>query len=100
MRIYRRSPLYPRWGPILARCLARLRPLDGRGLVVKDIGGVRFELDLSEVIDASLYYSQTFEEGAEAVIAELVKPGMMAVDVGANIGYHTFRMARLVGSNG
>jgi FkbM family methyltransferase len=98
MRVYRKSPFYPRLGRTLAKVLARLpsRP----GPVVRDIGGVKFELDLREVIDSSLYYAGTFEEKAEAVITSCLAPGMVAIDVGANFGYHTFRMAKAVGPAG
>ena len=68
--------------------------------VIRDIDGINFELDLREVIDSSLYYSGTFEAQAERTIVAALKPGMTAIDVGANIGYHTFRMARAVGDAG
>jgi FkbM family methyltransferase len=64
------------------------------------VNGIKFELDLREVIDASLYYSGTFEEDSEKAIASLVGPGMTVLDIGANIGYHTFALARLVGPQG
>ena len=98
MRIYRASPLYPRAGKILAWLLARLtRP---RGSTLGVIDGVKFELDLCEVIDASLYYSGSFEPQAEKLMAAVVRPGMTVLDIGANIGYHTFRLAKLVGPLG
>jgi FkbM family methyltransferase len=98
MRLYRRSPLYPQAGRALAGVLARMpgRP----STAVKTIGGVTFELDLSDAIGASLYYSGTFEEKTERLIESCLKPGMVAVDVGANFGYHTFRLAQGVGPTG
>lgn len=68
--------------------------------VIREIDGVRFELDLREMIDASLFYSGTYEIEAERTITAALKPGMTAIDIGANIGYHTFRMARAVGKSG
>jgi FkbM family methyltransferase len=98
MRMYRASPFYPRCGKALARMLALVsRP---SGSVLTEINGVQFDLDLREVIDASLYYSGTFESDAEKVIASVVRPAMVAVDIGANIGYHTFGLAKLVGPDG
>jgi FkbM family methyltransferase len=100
MILYRRSPLYPRWGRTLARCLALVNRRKSVRPVLREIDGIRFELDLNRVIDASLYYSGTFEAPAELAIARILKAGMVALDIGANIGYHTFRMARLVGAAG
>jgi FkbM family methyltransferase len=98
MRVYRRSPLHPRLGRTLGRLLAMFPSSPGPVLGVFD--GVTFELDLREVIDSSLYYSGTFEADAERAITSLLQPGMLAIDVGANIGYHTFRMAKAVGESG
>jgi FkbM family methyltransferase len=98
MRVYRASPFYPWCGKALALLLAFvMRP---KGSVVTEVDGVKFDLDLREVIDSSLYYSGTFEPLAEKMIASIVRPGMMTIDVGANIGYHTFRLAKLVGPQG
>lgn len=44
-------------------------------------------------------YGQYSEEEAEA-FARLLKPGMTAVDVGANIGYFTVVMSKLLGPSG
>jgi hypothetical protein len=96
MRIYRASPLYPQYGPMLAKLLASVMRDKSTG-IIREIDGVRFELDLREMIDASLFYSGTWEAEAERTITGALKPGMIAFDIGANIGYHTFRMAKAVG---
>jgi len=100
MRAYRASPFYPRLGKSLAKVLALTTRWRGNKPVVHTVNGITFELDLSEVIDASLYYSDTFEASAEQAIANCIKPGMTAIDVGANIGYHTFALAKLAGPAG
>jgi FkbM family methyltransferase len=100
MRTYRKSPLHPRLGKPLALLLSLVTRLRSKKQVIREIDGVTFELNLEEVIDSSLYYSGTFEAEAEAVLETLVQPGMVAVDIGANFGYHTFRMARSAGANG
>jgi FkbM family methyltransferase len=99
MRAYRASPFYPQCGPMLAKVLATVMRDRATG-IIHDIDGVRFELDLRELIDASLFYSGTFEVEAERTITEALKPGMIAFDIGANMGYHTFRMAKAVGTSG
>jgi FkbM family methyltransferase len=98
MRLYRASPFYPWCGKALAHILSAVtRP---SGSTLAEVNGVKFDLDLREMIDASLYYSGGFEPDAEKVIAAVVSPGMVALDIGANIGCHTFRMAKLVGPQG
>jgi FkbM family methyltransferase len=100
MRVYRASPLYPRLGRTLGKLLGLVTRTMGAKKIVKQIDGVWFELDLGEVIDASLFFSGTFEAHAERTITGALKPGMTAIDIGANFGYHTFRMAKAVGSEG
>lgn len=99
MRVYRASPLHPRLGRVLALCLARVNGGRQRS-VRKNVGGIEFELDLGEVIDASLYYSGSFEADAERSIAASLEAGCVAIDIGANFGYHSFAMARRCGPAG
>jgi len=40
------------------------------------------------------------ERGERRLMARIVRPGMVAVDVGANVGVHTLRLARAVGAAG
>jgi hypothetical protein len=86
MRLYRKSPFYPRLGKRLARVLSFLTRLGGNKPVVRSIDGVNFELNMQEVIDASLYFSGTFEADAEKTIESLVEPGTVSIDIGANFG--------------
>ena len=46
------------------------------------------------------YWLGTYEPELEAALGELVEPGMVAYDVGANIGYVTLLLARAVGETG
>lgn len=41
-----------------------------------------------------------FSEGETALFAQMLKPGMTVLDIGANIGAHTVPMARMVGAAG
>lgn len=100
MKAYRRSPLHPGMGPQLAKLMAVVIRQRRSEPFLHEVDGVTFEVDLGEVIDASLYYSDTFEEKAEAVITDMLRPGMVAIDVGANFGYHTFRMSKGVDPGG
>jgi len=46
------------------------------------------------------YWLGTYEPELEAALHELVRPGMVVYDVGANIGYITLLLARAVGEAG
>jgi len=101
--LYRVSPLYPSWGPRLARVLARRRHSSVGApapVVLRKVQGFEMALDLGEVIDSQLYYTGTFEAPTLEVIRKLVRAGDTAVDVGANIGWITLNLARQVGPTG
>jgi FkbM family methyltransferase len=100
MRFYRGSPFHPRFGRTLALILGVFHRFRSEDVVLCEVGGIRFELDLTEVIDSSLYYEGTFERAAEQVMSRFIRPGMVVLDAGANIGYHTLGMARLVEPGG
>jgi FkbM family methyltransferase len=71
-----------------------------RGRIVQaDVDGARFELDLGETIDLTLYLNQ-FERDVVEAIEQICRPGMTAIDIGANVGAHALRLARLVGKTG
>jgi FkbM family methyltransferase len=98
MWLYRASPFCPSYGPLFARILYRLtRP---RPSVLINVNGVHFDLDLREVIDASLYYMGSFAPEAEKHFPRYVSRGSVVLDVGANIGCYTFTFAKLVGPTG
>ncbi len=61
------------------------------------LAGRRLSLNLHEEKD---YWLGTYEPDLQRAITELVKPGMVAFDVGANIGYITLLLAQAVGAAG
>ncbi|MFC1878955.1 FkbM family methyltransferase [Chloroflexota bacterium] len=61
------------------------------------LAGGRLMLDLQREKD---YWLGTYEPELQAAIAEFVQPGMIAYDVGANIGYISLLLARQVGERG
>jgi FkbM family methyltransferase len=78
----------------------------GRKLVGKrdsatvERNGIRYQLDLNEGIDFSIYLLGAFEPGTQKTLQKLVKPGDTVFDIGANIGAHTLGIAKSVGSSG
>lgn len=62
--------------------------------------GIVYRLDLRQLIDDKIYYDGCFEGYAVDVFSQVVKAGMTVLDIGANIGAHTFNLAQLVGEDG
>ena len=64
------------------------------------VDGVNFRLDLNELIDYSIYLNGYFEKNTHNAIKKIVKQGMFVIDIGANIGAHSFNLAKYVGNKG
>lgn len=61
---------------------------------------IHWELDLREGIDFSIWLLGAFEPETVRCYERILKPGNVVLDIGANIGAHTFLMARAVGPTG
>jgi len=61
------------------------------------LAGMSLQLDLQSEKD---YWLGTYEPDLQVGIGDLVKPGMVAYDVGANIGYISLLLAQAVGKIG
>ncbi|MBA4380146.1 MAG: hypothetical protein C0393_05635 [Anaerolinea sp.] len=66
-------------------------------IVAGDLAGFTLLLDLQTEKD---YWLGTYEPDLQTALRELTKPGMVAYDVGANIGYVTLLLARAVAETG
>jgi FkbM family methyltransferase len=64
-----------------------------------NIHGTTLDLDLGEMIDVAVYLEQ-YEPDVHAALHRYCKPGMTVLDIGANMGTHTFTMAKLVTPGG
>jgi FkbM family methyltransferase len=62
--------------------------------------GLRYDLDLSQAIDLTIFVLGRFEPSTAAAFRRHVKPGVTVLDIGANIGAQTLQLARLVGPCG
>jgi FkbM family methyltransferase len=67
--------------------------------VCASIDGINYKLDLGEVIDVGIYLNK-YEPDVTAAIERLCRPGFTVLDIGANVGSHTLRLARNVGESG
>jgi FkbM family methyltransferase len=62
-----------------------------------ELVGMHMRLDLQAEKD---YWLGTYEADLQEALKELVEPGMVAYDVGANIGFTTLLLAKRVGEDG
>ena len=62
--------------------------------------GIKWDLDLREGIDFSIYLLRAFERSTRNTLRTLARPGATVLDIGANIGAHTLGLARSVGPTG
>jgi FkbM family methyltransferase len=86
---------------LLYRTISTARHAIGRSdKVITTKDGITYELDLAEGIDLAIYLFGGFEPATRAALAKCVKPGMIVLDIGANIGAHTLNLAKFVGANG
>jgi len=67
---------------------------------VKTLPDFKMRLLTSHSIDFKILCGVGHEPETIAAIKRLVKPGMFAVDVGANIGWQTLHLASIVGAQG
>lgn len=80
-------------------CFSKLQLLFYDKTVVKKINGIKYELDLSEMIDSAIYFHGYYERNTSRVLRQYIKPDMTIFEVGANIGAHTFEIAKMLDSN-
>jgi FkbM family methyltransferase len=103
------SPLAPLLGHLPVRGPARLLhrsytsgtiPLPRGEQVLTTAHGDRFRVSLASFLEWQLWAFGSFESYVAEVLRYLIRPGDRCVDVGANVGLHTVRMAKLAGPGG
>lgn len=63
-------------------------------------GGLQWELDLCQGIDFSIFLLGSFEPETVASYSSQIAKGNTVLDIGANIGAHSLKLAELVGEAG
>ncbi len=92
--------LYYQHGTRLSAPLARIFFADQQRVVAVQGGILKgLVLDLNPRAERGLY-SGVYEQAFADCLPNLVQPGMTVFNIGANIGYFTLALARLVGPNG
>ncbi len=67
---------------------------------VRTVQGFRFTCDLDDWIGQYVFVTGDYEEPTALLMSQLVMPGDTVVDVGANVGFFTLLLSRLVGPAG
>jgi FkbM family methyltransferase len=75
------------------------RPQESVTRVTTAVGDT-FDADLSSRLEWQLWAFGSYEKHLAELFGYLVRSGDRCVDVGANVGVHTVRLARLVGTDG
>ncbi len=68
--------------------------------VVTTVEGMKFLAEPTSLIGWYALFFGEYEPDAQKVMASLLKPGQTALDVGANVGWHTLLLAHRVGPTG
>ena len=72
--------------------------LKNSGVFLRD--GIFWDLDLSQGIDFSIFLFGAFEPETVASYSSQITKGNTVLDIGANIGAHSLKLAELVGADG
>ena len=82
-------------GKLLISEYVRLPPENGE-YVCK---GIKFDIDFSDGIQRAIYFN-TYERREIEFLEGYVRQGWKCVDLGANVGFYTLNLAKLVGPRG
>jgi FkbM family methyltransferase len=65
-----------------------------------DYCGAKLFVPEGHFAEKNLLEGAVIEGHVARIFSELIRPGHVVIDIGANIGFHSFRIAQLVGPNG
>lgn len=69
------------------------------GIVQLD-DGLKFHVNTASTIERSIFFVGDFHRALTSVLRQRVRPGDFCLDVGANVGFYTLKMAHWVGPTG
>lgn len=85
----------------VVRCLCQSAYLGGDSALCRALGRYKIFVDTQDVgLSSHIMLDGYWEMWVTEAIAQLVHPGMVVADIGANLGYFTLLMAELVGPSG
>jgi len=68
--------------------------------VVQLDDGLRFQVNTASTIERSIFFVGDFHRVLTSVLRRHVKPGAFCLDVGANVGFYTLKLAHWTGPTG
>jgi FkbM family methyltransferase len=71
-----------------------------QNLIARTKFGARFDGALPDLIHANLYFFGVWEPSITAYLKDVLRPGDIVIDIGANVGAHALLAAHLVGRSG
>jgi FkbM family methyltransferase len=71
------------------------RPIES---VVRLQGGQRLRIDTASFMEWIVFFKGDYEPSFRRILEDNLRPGQVAIDVGANVGIHTLTMSRAVGT--
>jgi FkbM family methyltransferase len=95
-----RTPFSRGRGFLIRNVLEPLLPPPPASFTTAIPGGAVVRLQYREVLGRATFIRESFEAAELKVVCSLLREGDFVVDVGANIGYYTVAMAKIVGSSG
>lgn len=85
----------------IGHSIARFYRRRPRSSVVVDVLDFRMRLDPMEYVEGDLLFvPQIYDRGELARLREMLRPGSVFLDVGANVGFYSLFASRLVGDSG
>jgi FkbM family methyltransferase len=69
-------------------------------MVLTEVHGIQFYLDSKSTYTPRLVMTGLFDKGTTKLFRNLIKEGMVVLDIGANIGYYSLVSAQLAGESG
>jgi FkbM family methyltransferase len=68
--------------------------------VITTSGGVKFYIDKITPMHRSIFFGDHYEKKETELVKKILFPGCVAFDVGANLGWYSILMSKLVGRGG
>lgn len=99
-RLLLRRPLFKGQFKLFLYLFRKSHLNDIRAIAKPINGNFKININTKNFIDACIYFTGDYEPYLKSNFAQLIKPGMTVLDVGANIGFHTLYFAELVGQSG
>jgi FkbM family methyltransferase len=90
----------PGWERVVRALAPPMRFANGGIRASRQPDGYMFPVDRGTLLGWSVHFFGTYEPEVQTEIRRHVNPGAIAIDVGANVGWHTLLMAARAGSTG